>query len=268
MNKESHVFDGSLTDSLQRMAEWRHKRYGITSPKPIMQKLRTSINIFRKNKLSFFVLLFLYFVIQTVGNAGLLVLQWVFDKNVPEKSYLLLVQLTAKWPIRILRSFLNAVVTNTILLALKRKDNKIIISDILTIKSVLSIKFCCTMFINDILLASPISVAITVFTRDPLWGFIYLIFGFVLNWFFGFTQILLFENPNLTVLDYFVWSISSIMTSNNILMMVMITKLLELIASPLIITTPVLLVLEALSFYEVFGFATSAEVNCINQPEL
>jgi len=54
------------------------------------------------------------------------------------------------------------------------------------------------MVFSDIILSSPITVAQTVFRKDIVLSLIYFVFAFFLNWLFGFAQILLIDDQNIT----------------------------------------------------------------------
>ena len=216
------------------------------------------------NKGSFTLLLLLYFVAETVGNAGLLVFQWTLNKDAPRSSYLILVQLTANWPIRIWRSILNTCVLNVVLNAMKRRGNEILLSDIMGIRSIMTWRIFLSMFITDIVLASPMAIAQALLSSDLVWAVIYMIFGFLLNWIFGNAQILLFEDPNLSFGSCFVWSAAASLSPNSF-SVILISYIFVFFTTPLIITTPVLLFLQMLTFFEIFGYSSPTEVHYTTQ---
>lgn len=260
MNRNTPLFDGSLSESIQQMQEWRHKRYGLSTPKPFLQKLHRAYLITSKNKMNFFILLLVYFVAETVGNAGLLVFQWTLDKDSPKSSYLILVQLTANWPIRIWRSILNTIVLHVVISCVKRRGSELELSDIMGIRSIMTWRIFLSMFLTDIVLASPMAIAQALFSSDFVWAVIYMIFGFILNWLFGNAQILLFEDPQLSFGSCFIWSAYAALSPNSF-SVILISYLFVFLATPLIITTPILLVLQILTFFEVFGYSSPSEVH-------
>ena len=242
------------------MTEWRHKRYGLSTPKPFAQKLKRAYHIVAKNKLNFVALLLAYFTAQTIGNAGLLVFQWTLDKDTPRTSYLILVQLTANWPVRLWRSLLNTCVLNVVLQGLKRRGNEILLSDILGVRAIMSWKLFFSMFLTDMVLSSPLAISQALLSSDFVWAVIYMIFGFLLNWLFGMTQVLLFEDPSLSIGSCFVWSAAAAL-SPYAFSVILGSCLFIFVTMPFVVTTPFLLVLQLLTFFEVFGFSSPAEVH-------
>lgn len=259
MNRNTPLFDGSLSESLQQMTEWTHKRYGLSAIKPFSQKFRRAYQIANKNKMNFFILLLAYFFAETIGNAGLLVFQWTLDKDSPRSSYLVLVQLTANWPIRIWRSILNTCVLHVVLSCMKRRGNEIILSDVMGIRSIMTWRIFFSMFLTDIVLASPVAIAQALFSTDLVWAVIYMIFGFILNWLFGNAQILLFEDPHLSVWSCFIWSANAALSPKTFTP-ILISYTFVFFTTPFIITTPLLIVLQILTFFEVFGYSSPTEV--------
>jgi hypothetical protein len=251
------LFDGSLAESRQQLAQWRHGRFGINSSRPLLQKFKRSQQIVMRNKLPFVLLLVLYFVAETIGNAGLLVLQWMMDKDSPRTGYLILVQLTANWPVRLWRGILNTCVLHVVMQALKRPEGELWLSDIFGIRQVMTWKLFASMFISDILLASPIAIAQALLTSDLIWALIYGVLGFLLNWAFGLAQILLFEDPKLSIVSCFVWS-AAMALDPSAFWNVCVSSLVTFFATPLIVTTPFLLVLQLLTFFEIFGYGAGA----------
>lgn len=241
------------------MQEWRHRRYGLSTPKPFFQKLRRAYYITSKNKMNFFILLVIYFIAETVGNAALLVFQWTLDKDSPKSSHLILVQLTANWPIRIWRSILNTCILNVVISCIKRRGNELLLSDITGVRRIMTWRIFLSMFLTDIILASPMAIAQALFSSDFVWALIYMIFGFILNWLFGNSQILLFEDPQLSFGSCLVWSAYTALSPNSFFV-ILISYLFVFLATPLIVTTPILLVLQMLTFFEVFGYSTPSEV--------
>lgn len=241
------------------MHEWRRKRYGLRNPKSFWQNLKTAYYITSKNKMNFFILLLFYFVAEAIGNAGLLVFQWTLDKDSPISSYLILVQLTANWPIRIWRSILNTCVLNVVVSCMKTRGNEIVLSDIMGIRNIMTWRIFLSMFLTDIVLASPVAIAQVLLSSDLVWAVIYMFFGFFLNWLFGNAQILLFEDPQLSIGYCFIWSAATALSPNTF-SVILISYLFVFFTSPLIITTPLLIVLQMLTFFDAFGYATPSEV--------
>jgi hypothetical protein len=259
LNRDAPLFDGSLAESLQQLAQWRHSRFGVSSPKPLSQKLQRCLLIVKNNKLNFFLLLAFYFLAETMGNACLLVLHWTIDKDSPKSGYLVLVQLTANWPVRIWRSVLNICLLHVVLQSLKRRGNELDLSDIIGIRSVLTLRIFVSVFVSDVVLSSPLAVAQALISSDLVWAIVYLIFGFLLNWLFGLAPILLFEDPNLSIVSCFVWS-AAIALDPATCALVFVSCAVIFLATPLLVSTPFLLVLQVLTFFEVFGYKTAAEV--------
>lgn len=256
--EETPLFDGSLSESLQHMKDWTKKRHDIYTPKPLFEKLRRAHEIVMKNKLNFFLLLLIYFAAETIGNAGLLVFQWTLDKDSPHTSYLILVQLTANLPVRIWRALLNSCVLHVVLQALKRNGNELLLSDIIGIKDLISWKMFFAMFIADLVLASPMAIAQALFATDFVWAVVYMIFGFLLNWIFGMAQILLFEEHTLSIGSCFVWSASAALSPATFGPL-LLSCVVVFFGAPLVITAPWLLVLQLLTFFEVFGDSSGVE---------
>jgi hypothetical protein len=241
------------------MSEWRHKRYGVSCPRSFFEKLQRSYDIVTINKLPFFLLLLLYFIAETIGNAGLLIFQWTLDSEAPHSSQHILVQLTANWPAGIWRSLLNACLLNVVLKAMKRRGKELLLSDILGIRSLFGWKLFLSMFLTDVVLATPLAIAQALFSSDFVWAITYAVFGLVLNWLFGMAQILLFEDPSLSILSCFIWSAA--MSFNPTYFSGILTSYIGIfITTPLVVTTPFLLVLQILLFFEVFGYASPSEV--------
>ncbi|KAK8886708.1 hypothetical protein M9Y10_042175 [Tritrichomonas musculus] len=241
------------------MQEWRHKRFGLGTPKSFYQNLKRACYITSKNKMNFFILLLAYFVAEAIGNAGLLVFQWTLDKDSPISSYLILVQLTANWPIRIWRSILNTCVLNVVICCMKSRGNELVLSDIMGIRNIMTWRIFLSMFLTDIILASPVAIAQALLSSDLVWAVIYMFFGFFLNWLFGNAQFLLFEDPQLSIGYCFIWSAAASF-SPKYFSVILISYLFVFFTSPLIITTPLLIVLQALTFFEVFGYSSPSEV--------
>jgi hypothetical protein len=212
-----------------------------------------------RNKLSFLLLILLYFTAETIGNAGLLMVQWTIEKDAPRNGYAVLVQLTANWPIRVWRSILNSCVLHVLLQGLKRRRNELALSDLLGIRNIMSWKLFVAMFVSDVILASPMTIAQALMSSDLVWAVVYLLFGFFLNWLFGFAQVLLFEDPSLSLMSCLVWSASAALDPSTFAP-VLISCLSVFLTTPLIVTTPFLLVLQLLTFFEVFGYRSPAEI--------
>jgi hypothetical protein len=259
MNLEIPLFDGSFAESRHQLTQWRQGRFGIIPSRPLFQKLKRSYQVVMRNKLNFLFLLLSYFIAETIGNAGLLVFQWTLDKDSPRTGYLILVQLTANWPVRLWRAILNTCVLHVVLQALKRRESELVLSDIVAISQIMTWKLFASMCISDIFLASPIAIAQALLTSDLTWSLIYAVFGFLLNWAFGLAQILLFEDSNLSIFSCFVWSAAIALDSSTGLT-VFLSSLIIFFSTPLLLTTPFLLVLQGLTFFEVFGYRSAAEI--------
>lgn len=237
------------------MGEWRINRHNLGMNLDFTQKLRRAWHIVDQNKLNFLLLLLWYFVTETIGNAALLVVQWTLDKNTPRTSYLILVQLTANWPVRLWRALLNMCVLNVVLRGLKREDTQISLGDIAGVKSVISVKIVFSMFIADIVLASPMAIAQALISSDLLWSFVYLVFGFLLNWLFGMAPFLVFEDHKLGIWTCLGWSAAAAL-SPAAFSTVLASCLFVFFATPFVVTAPLVLVMQVLTFFQVFGFGT------------
>jgi hypothetical protein len=154
---------------------------------------------------------------------------------------------------------LNTCLLNVVLQALKRRDNELSLSDITGTRSILTWKLFGSMLISDFLLTSPMAVAQVLLGSDLIWSFVYAISGFLLNWTFGLAQILLFEDPNLPLIFCFVWSAVTAFESSTF-SGIFLSSLFVFFTMPLIVTAPFLLVLQLLTFFEVFGYRSPAEI--------
>jgi hypothetical protein len=143
-------------------------------------------------------------------------------------------------------------VLNVVLQGVRRADRDLRLRDLLDVQRLLSAKMFVVMFINDIILASPIAVAQALLASDFVWAVIYFVFGFLLNWLFGFGQLLLFEDQNLSILSCFVWSAASALDPATF-SSVLISYVVVFFVAPLIVTTPFVLVFHVLVFFELFG---------------
>ena len=257
---EKPLFDGSLSGSIQYMTDWRHSRYGLSSPKPFSQKISRSIRIVLKNKMNFLILILAYLSLQTLGNAALLILRW-YVENITEtpNSYFVLIQLTADLPVRIFHSLLNMLVLHVLMKTVKRRGHVLCLSDLIDVSCLLKPKLILSMILSDILLSSPFAIAQVLFEKDVILALIYLAFGFFLNWIFGLAPILMMEDPNISILTAHIWSAhSSFHTSMS---SVFLCTLFIFILTPFVIFTPLNLILQLLTFYEIFGFYSASEVH-------
>lgn len=258
--RSSQISSGSLSESIQFMTDWKRGRYGISSAKPFGQKLSRAIQIVSKNKFAFSILLFGYLALQTLGNSALLYAKWSIDKDVPKNNFLVLVQITASVPMRILHSLLNMMVLYIVMCSIKRRGHELILADIISLKDIISFKLILVCIVYDIILSSPLSVAQALVHKDIVLSLIYFAFGFVLNWLFGFAIFLVIEDQEIPTVTVFIWSAAAAL-SGSTFSSIATTSLFSLVATPLIILTPLLLVLQVLTFYETFGFFSPAEVH-------
>lgn len=242
------------------MTDWKHGRYGISTAKPFGQKLSRAGLIVSRNKLSFTILLLGYLVLQTLGNSALLYAKWSIDKDVPKNNFIVLVQITSSIPIRILHSLLNLAVLYIVMCAIKRRGHDLVLSDVLQLKDILSLKLVAVCVVYDIMLSSPLSIAQALFHKDLVLSLIYFAFGFFLNWLFGLAIFLIVEDQSLSSVTVFVWSASAALSGSTFLS-IAATSLFSLFVTPFVILTPILLVLQVLTFYETFGFFSAAEVH-------
>lgn len=242
------------------MTEWRHSRYGLSAPKPFTQKIARALQIFLKNKLKFAILLGGYLVCEILGNAALLIFQWTIDQETPKSNYLVLIQLTASFPARIFHSILNVIVLYILMNAIKRRGHAILLSEIMGILKIFSKKLFFSMVLSDIILSSPLTVAQTLIQKDLVLSLIYLVFAFFLNWLFGLAQILLIEDQNIPIITAHIWSASAAFQPSTF-SSIALSSIAIFLGTPLIFLTPILLILQLLTFYEIFGYASPSEVH-------
>lgn len=259
-NIDIQFFDSSLSESIQQMTEWRHSRYGLSAPKPFSQKIGRALQIFLKNKLKFFLLLAGYLFAEILGNAALLIFQWTVNQDSPKTNYQVLIQLTASLPVRIFHAILNMVILYVLMNAIKRKGHTILLSDLTAVLKIFSPKLFISMVFSDIVLSSPLTVAQTLVQKDIVLALIYLVFAFFLNWLFGLAQFLLIEDHNIPLITAHIWSASAALQPSTF-SSVALSSIAVFAGTPLIFLTPILLVLQLLTFYEIFGYASPAEVH-------
>lgn len=256
----------SLSSVLQHMTEWKHTRYGLSSPKPFKTKIEKAFQIVLKNKLSFTILLLGYFIAGIVGNSVVLLIQWAIDANAPKSGFQILVILTASWPLTIWRSLLNICVMHVLISAMKRKGHKIFLSDLTGTLRILSIKLVLATIASDSILASPMEIAQTLFPTSFVWAIIYLVFGFLLNWVFSMAQILVYEDQSIPFLSSFIWSAAAALSPSSFAS-VAVANLAIFFGAPLIISTPFVMVLQFITFFEIFGYASAEEVHFSTQDD-
>jgi hypothetical protein len=211
------------------------------------------------SKLRFALLLLFYFAAETLGSAALLLLQWVVDGDAPPSGALILVYLAANWPVRVWRSLLNACVLHAVLRALKRQPVELSLADVPGIRSVLTWKLFAGMVLSDLLLTSPVTVAQALLPFDRAWALVYAVLAFLLNWAFGFAQVLLFEDSSLSIVSSFVWS-ATVGLDRETAWPVFAAATAVFVAIPLVVAAPFLLVLQLLTFFEAFGFPSPEEI--------
>jgi hypothetical protein len=118
--------------------------------------------------------------------------------------------------------------------------------------------------VTDIVLASPIAIAQALLATDVIWAAVYLVFGFLLNWLFGMVQVLLFEDSELSIGTCFVWS-AAVSLSPSLFSVIFFSCLFVFLMTPLVVTTPFLIVFQLLTFFEAFGYSSPAEVHYLAQ---
>jgi hypothetical protein len=181
------------------------------------------------------------------------------DRESPSDGSFVLVQLTANWPARVWRTALNTCLLNVVVQGLRRQENELSLGDIVRTRQILTWKLFVSMIISDVLLVSPMAIAQVLLGTDLFWAMVYAVIGFLLNWAFGLAQILVFEDPSLSIGACFVWS-AAIAFDAGTFSVVLVSSLVVVFATPLIVTAPFLLVLQMLTFFEVFGYRSPAEV--------
>ena len=242
------------------MTDWRHSRYGLSAPKPFSTKISRSLRIVLKNKGNFFLLILLYFVVETLGNAGLLIVRWYVEQvTETPNSYFVLIELTADLPVRILHSLLNMILLHVLMNTVKRRGHVLCLSDLMDIQKFTNFKLVFSMIISDIMLSSPFAVAQALYKKDIILALIYLAFGFFMNWIFGLAPILMMEDQSISFLTAHIWSAhSSFQTSMS---SVFLCNFFIFVLTPFVIFTPLNLILQLLTFYEIFGFFSASEVH-------
>lgn len=242
------------------MTEWRHSRYGLSAPKPFTQKIARALQIFLKNKVKFVMLLVGYLLAEILGNSTILVFMWTIHQNPPKTNYHILIQLTTSIPVRVFHSILGMSVLYVLMNALKRRGHSIQLTDLTGIFKIFSKKLILAMVFSDIILSSPLTVAQTLVQKDLVLALIYFVFAFFLNWLFGLAQILLIEDQNISLVTAHIWSACAALQPSTFVS-VALASFTIFIGTPFIFLTPVLLVLQLLTFYEIFGYASPAEVH-------
>jgi hypothetical protein len=109
------------------------------------------------------------------------------------------------------------------------------------------------MFISDIILCSALEIVQTLLESDLGWAAIYVLIGFLLNRLFRMAQVLAFEDPNLSVTSCFVWSAAMALDASTFCTVIIADRFV-------FVATHVLIVLHLLTFFEVFGYRSPAEV--------
>jgi hypothetical protein len=241
------------------MTTWKRTRYGITESRPFFSKIKKSLEIVAKNKLRFVILLLVYFATHTVGNAGILVFQWTIEKNFTTSKRMVIFQLTASMPVRLLRALLNYCVLRICINSIKRRGYKLEFFDLKDIiKSLQFSTFAKILFASEIL-SSPLCKAQALLPIDKPLANVYFIAGFFLNWLFSMVPILIIEDNNVPLISCFIWSAAMALNGqyngSNFL-----CTLITFVLSPLIIGTPVLIMLQLLNFFEAFGYSSPSEV--------
>ena len=264
MEASAPFFYGSLSEVLEKLTDWKYKRYGLSSPRPFFQKISRSWSIVSKNKISFILLLLLYFIGEIIGNTIVLICLWTLNPSTPKTPTFIVIQLTSSWLAKLWRSILSTSIIYVILSAVKRRGHDIFLNDIFAIKNHLSFKFVLSIFVITFLLTSPIAIAQALFSVEFLWSLVYIIFGLLFNAIFGMAQILIIEDPSISLFSCFVWSASAALSPSTFTT-VLLSYLIGFILTFFIITEPLALVLQMLTFFEVFGYSSPAEVHYTTQ---
>lgn len=258
MRVHLNEYESSLFVKTQKLNEWKHNRYGLSDPKPIVFKLKRSFRIFNKNKWNFFSLLMIYFVLETIGNSFILLIQWSLF-SIPENENILLVDLTASWTIRIYRSILHIMITHIINSMVKRRGNIIDFNDFTTLPKYFNFKTVFLYFFCDTFITSPVTVAHTLMSIDIALALTYLIMSLLLNWLFGMIQCIIYEDQCLPFIDCIVWSCSAALSPLSI-QQTLFSSLVESFGTIFVIPVPILLLFHSLTFYEIFGYSSPDEI--------
>ena len=210
--------------------------------------------------MKFALLLVSYLIIETFVNATLLVVKWYFDKECETNQFMILVELASSLPVRITHSILNAGVIYIVMNAMKRKGHLIDFIDARLFLKKLTNKVFFGLLLSDVVISSPLAVSQVLKQKDSILSLVYYIFGFFLNWLFGFTPILILEDSALSITTTFVWCTHSAF-SPQFFNTIFINNLLVYCGAPLIVIVPFLIIFQLITFYDIFGFSSASEVH-------
>ena len=197
---------------------------------------------------------------QTLINSLYLVVKWTFNQETEKNHYFVLVELTTSFPVRVFHSLLNGIVIYVVMNAMKRKGHLLQFSDVFQFFKKLSKKVFFSLLISDVIISSPLSVTQALLRKDIGMTIIYYAFGFFLNWIFGFSPILILEDPSLSIPSVFVWSVHSAF-STHYFTNVLVCSSMVYLGGPLIFFTPLFIIFQLITFYDIFGFSSASEVH-------
>ena len=87
-----------------------------------------------------------------------------------------------------------------------------------------------------------------------------LLFVFLIHWIFGFSPILILEDPSLSIPSVFVWSVHCSFSTGNFAN-VFVCSLIVYTGAPLILLTQLIIIFQLITFYDIFGFSSASEVH-------
>ena len=213
-----------------------------------------------KNKINFGKLIVTYFIVEVLLNSFFLIGKWLIDGRPNETNSQIAVDLTASFIVRALHALLINSVYFVVMNLIKRKGHDLHLNDAkLFIQSFKNRDFL-ALFLSDVLISSPYAVMQALLPNDPILSIIYYELGFFLNWLFGLVHILILEDNSIPITTVFVWCVHSTFSPQTFLS-VLVCHLVVFATAPLILFTPVCIVFQIITFYEIFGFSSAAEVH-------
>ena len=260
-HKKQKKPDGSFSDINQQFIEWKRQRYGITSPRNIGIKIRKALDVLAVNKIGFLSLILFYLLAQIIGNAAVLVvLNSIKSESLLIGNRSVMITLTANLPCRIFRSLLDFCVYYVTMCAIKKRDYHLDLMDCKYAFTSFSFSHFFKIFLIDEINTFAVSAAQLLLTEDTTLCIIYFIIGFILNYLFSMSSLLIIEDSSLSTVKALIWSASTSLNSQYKKNIFLCTLILFL-ASPMIITVPFLIIFHVLSFYEAFGYSSPTEIH-------
>lgn len=248
-----------LNDGVTYMYSWRDKRYGLSSPKSIYQKVRLSVIFLNNNKINFVLLLLIYISLEFVGNSTLLVLFWSFNTTDPRTKNWILVTLMANLPVKVWRALVKTVIMHVLASALKRRGSVIDLNDIKGFWEHCTFRLIFIEFCLDCVLCSPLNIAQALIFNDLTMFCTYLLFSFLLNCIFNTMQLLVYEDPSIPLFSAASWCVSVFM-SQTYFGSILSTFIFLFSLLPFVIFTPIGMLVQLLATYEIIGFSSPDEV--------